>query len=96
MTIIMPLFIAWVLVTLTFGALLLYRSRLTRKESDWINLTDDAREEQAIQAQTIIEMKARKLTVPIRALGALSILLILVMLGVWVYQGITTQPPISG
>jgi len=95
MSLYVVLFSVWGLVTVVFAALLLYRARLTNQESDWINLTDDAREERAIQAQTIIEMKTRKLTVPIRALGTLSVVLLLVILGVWIYYGITTPPPIS-
>ncbi len=88
------LFGTWGLITIAFAVLLLYRARLTSQESDWIDLTDDEREERAIQAQTIIEMKTRKLTFPIRALGTLSVLLILFIVGFWLYQGIMTPPPI--
>jgi hypothetical protein len=87
------LFTVWGLITLTLIALLIYRSRLTREESDWIPLTDDAREERAIQIQTTIEMKTRKLSLPIRALGIASVLMLLVILGFWLYQGIMTPPP---
>jgi hypothetical protein len=83
----------WGLVTLTFVALLIYRSRLTRQETDWIPLTDDAREESAIKNQSIIEMKTHKLTLPIRALGGLSVLLLVVILVYWVYTGVMTPPP---
>jgi len=84
---------AWVAVTLTFAILLLYRRSLTKQESDWIPLTDDVKEDKAIQAQTIIEMKTRKLTVPIRALGTLSIVLLLVILGFWMFHSLMTPPP---
>ena len=87
------LFVVWALVTVVLIALLVYRSRLTRQESDWIDLTDDEREERAIQTQTMIEKKTQKLTWPIRGLSALSAALLLLMLGVWVYQGISSQPP---
>ncbi len=83
----------WAVITVVFFALLIYRSRLTKQESDWIPLTDDAREDRAIQSQTIIETKTRKLTVPIRALGVLSITILLFMLGYWLYMGIMTPPP---
>ena len=89
----MGLFFAWGLVTIALVGLLVYRSRLTSQESDWIPLTDDDREDRAIRAQTVIEMKAQKLVWPIRALGALSVVLLLVILGFWVYNGITTPPP---
>jgi hypothetical protein len=88
----MGLITAWGLVTIALVVLLLYRSRLESKEADWIPLTDDAREERAIQAQTVVEMRAGKLLWPIRALGALSIVLLLVMIGYWFYLGITTSP----
>lgn len=84
---------AWGLVTIALVALLIYRSRLESKEADWIDLTDDAREERAIKEQTIIETKARKLTWPIRALGTVSVVLLLVIVGLWLYQGLTTPPP---
>ena len=92
MTTYIGLFSVWGLITIVFCVLLIYRSRLTSRESDWIPLTDDAKEEKAIQEQTIIEMKTHKLLVPIRALGTLSFVLLLVILGFWIYNGITTPP----
>ena len=83
----------WGVVTITFIALLLYRRSLTTRESDWIPLTDDAKEDSAIQAQTIIEMKTRRLTVPIRALGTASLVLLLVVVGFWIFHSINTPPP---
>jgi hypothetical protein len=83
----------WAVITAVFFALVVCRSRLTKQESDWIPLTDDAKEDKAIQAQTIIDMKARKFTWPIRLLGAASIGMLLVMLGYWLYTGIMTPPP---
>lgn len=87
------LLLVWGVITVIFIVLLVYRSRLTKQESDWIPLTDDDREERAIQSQTIIEMKTRKLTIPIRVLGTASVVMLLVILAVWLYQGITTPPP---
>ena len=84
--------LTWAVITITFAVLLIYRRSLTKRESDWIPLTDDAREDNAIQAQTIIEMKTRKLTLPIRALGTLSFLILLVIVGVWIYHTIYTPP----
>ena len=34
---------AWGVITIAFAVLLLYRRSLTKNESDWIPLTDDAR-----------------------------------------------------
>ena len=93
MTTLTTLITVWGVLTLAFVILLIYRSRLTKTETDWIPLTDDEREEHAIEEQTIIEMKARKLTLPIRALGTASVVLVLVILGFWLYVAINTPPP---
>jgi len=73
------LFVVWGLVTIVFFGLVFYRSRITKKESDWIPLSEDAREEQAIEAQKVSEMKSHKLDLPIRALGAAWVILLLVL-----------------
>jgi len=85
--------LAWGVVTVVFVVLLLYRRSLTKNEADWIPLTDDAKEDKAIQTQTVIEMKTRKLTIPIRALGTISLLMLLVIVGFWVYHTLFTPPP---
>jgi uncharacterized membrane protein (UPF0182 family) len=85
--------LVWGVITITFASLLLYRRSFTKRESDWIPLSDDAREDKAIQAQTIIEMKTRRLTIPIRALGTLSVVLLLVIVGLWLAHSIFTPPP---
>ncbi len=82
----------WGVITITFAVLLLYRRSLTKNESDWIPLTDDSKEDKAIAAQTVIEMKTKKLTIPIRALGTLSIVLLLVILGFWLHHTLYTPP----
>jgi Na+/melibiose symporter-like transporter len=85
----------WGLVTILLFALLFYRSRITKKESDWIPLSDDAKEEQAIETQKVSEMKSHKLDLPIRALGALSVIMLLVIVVFWFYHGIMTPPPMT-
>jgi uncharacterized ion transporter superfamily protein YfcC len=95
MDIMVALFVAWGLVTIVFLALVFYRSRLTRKETDWIPLSDDAREEQAIEAQKLIEKKTHKFDLPIHALGTVWVIMLLVVVGFWFYHGITTPPPIA-
>ena len=89
------LFVAWGLVTILFFGLIFYRSRITKKESDWIPLSGDAKEEQAIETQKVSEMKSHKLDVPIRALGAISVVMLLVVIGFWLYRGIMTPPPMA-
>ena len=86
---------AWGLVTGALIVLYICRSRLQSKEADWISLTDDAREDQAIKEQTVVDKKAHKFDWPIWALGLLSVVLLLLIVGYFVYSGITTQPPQS-
>lgn len=88
------LFTVWGVITLLFLVLVVYRSRLTKKETDWIPLSGDAKEEQAIEAQKVIEVKSHKITIPIRALGVAWVVLAVVIVGFWFYHGITTPPPI--
>lgn len=88
------MFIVWGVITVLFLGLVFYRSRLTKTETDWIPLSDDAKEAQAIEKQTIIEQKTRKFAIPIRALGVLWVVMLVVMIGFWFYHGITTPPPI--
>jgi len=84
----------WAAITAVFIILLLYRRSLNKAETDWIPLTDDAKEDKAIQAQTVIEMKTQKLTVPIRTLGSLSVVMLLVIIGFWLYHAINAVPTI--
>ena len=84
---------AWGLVT--GGLIILYicRSRLESKEADWIPLSDDAREEKAIKEQTVIDKKAHRFDKPIWVLGGLSVVLLLFIVGYFLYSGITASPP---
>jgi nitrate reductase NapE component len=89
------LIVVWAVITVAFIVLLLYRGKLTSHEADWIPLTDDAKEERAIRAQTVVEMKAKKLTIPIRTLGTLSVVLLLAIFGLWLYQSIYGPPRVQ-
>jgi cell division septal protein FtsQ len=95
MDIMIALFAIWGLVTILFVVLVFYRSRISKKETDWIPLSGDAREEKAIEAQKVSEMKIRKLGFPIHALGAAWVVVALVIVGFWFYHGITTPPPVK-
>jgi uncharacterized ion transporter superfamily protein YfcC len=86
------LLIVWGVFAILFFALLFYRSRITQKESDWIPLSDDAREEQAIETQKVSEAKSHKLDLPIRILGTLSVIMVFVIFGFWLYHGLMTPP----
>jgi hypothetical protein len=89
------LFAVWGLVTILFLALVFYRSRFTKRETDWIPLSGDAREEKAIEAQKVAETKSHKFDLPIRALGVLWVIILLVVVGFWLYHGIMTPPPVA-
>jgi len=89
------LFAVWVLVTILFLILVFYRSRITKTETDWIPLSDDSKEDKAIEAQKVSEMKGHKLDPPIRLLGWLSVIMIFVVVGFWIYHGIMTPPPMA-
>jgi hypothetical protein len=96
MNILVGLLAAWGGVTLALVVLLIYRARLESKESDWIPLTDDAREERAIQQQMALEKKTHKLDWPIRILGILCVLLLLAA-GAWfLYSEFMRAPTVSG
>ena len=84
----------WAVITVLFLVLVFVRSRMTKKETDWIPLSDDAKEDQAIETQNVIEMKTHKFAIPIRALGVLWVVMAVVIVGFWFYHGITTPPPI--
>jgi hypothetical protein len=83
MTINEVLFVVWVLITCALVALLVFRSRLIAQEGDWINLNAED-EQRAAQTLTMVEEKTERLRWPIRGLSALSAVLLVVMIGVWV------------
>lgn len=89
----MVLITTWMLVTVLLIFLYLYRSRLESKETDWIPLTEDSREEKAIREQQTLERKVHKFDRPIQALGAISVVLLLTTLTYWAYMGLSTPPP---
>jgi hypothetical protein len=83
MTVNEVLFVAWVLVTCALVALLVFRSRLIAQEGDWINLNAED-EQRAAQTLSMVEQKTGKLRWPIRGLSALSAVLLVAMISVWV------------
>ena len=96
MNMLVGLLAAWGGVTVALVALILYRARLESKETDWIPLTDDAREDRAIQQQITLEKQTHKLTWPIRILGVLCVVLLLAS-GVWfLYVEFSRSSTLSG
>ena len=81
------------LVTIVFGVfaiglilLLIYRSTLTMHEDEALYLDDASAHMQ--QEQTELLVKVNRLTVPVWVFGAGSGVLLLVLAGMFIYQGL--------
>ena len=82
----MLLFVVWGVLTAALVILLIYRSTLTMQEDDQLFL--DAAESHMEQEQIQLMQKVNKLNPLVRWLGAASGLLILVIAGLAIYQGL--------
>jgi Tfp pilus assembly protein PilN len=87
MSLISVLLILWGLLTTVLIVLLIYRSTLTMHEDDQLFL--DESESHMEQEQKEILQKFNRIRPLIRVLAATSVLLILVIAGLWVYQTLT-------
>ncbi len=86
MSLLMILSIAWFTVTGILVVLLIYRSTLTMHEDDQLFL--DEAESHMQQEQTELLARMNRIQPYVRLFGAASGVLIIVMAGVWVWQGI--------
>jgi hypothetical protein len=80
------LLIAWGILTGVLIVLLIYRSTLTMHEDDSIFLNET--ESQMHKDQMEVLVKMRKLTPIVKVLGALSGVMILIIAGLFIYQGL--------
>lgn len=80
------LLIAWGLVTTVFIILLIRRSLLTIREDDQLFL--DAAEAHMAAEQRMIVAKISALSRPLLTTGIASGVLLLVIAGVWLYEGL--------
>ena len=80
---------AWGALTTVLIVLLIYKSTLSMHEDDSIMLNDTGSQMQKDQAEVLAKM--RKLTPIVRILGALSGLMILVIAGLFIYQGLNAS-----
>src|SRR5882762_11151672 len=80
------LLVAWGILTGILIILLIYRSTLTMHEDDSIFLNET--ESQMEKDQVEILAKVNKITPILKVLGALSGVMILVIAGLFVYQGL--------
>jgi len=86
MTTIIGLLIAWGILTGILIILLIYKSTLTMHENDSIDLHET--ESQMHKDQVEVLNKMKKIAPIVKVLGALSGLMILVIAGLFIYQGL--------
>jgi hypothetical protein len=80
------LLIAWGVITAVFIVILIWRSLLTNREDDQIFL--DAAEEHMAAEQRALVAKITALSRPLMITGIVSGMLILVIAGLWLYEGL--------
>jgi hypothetical protein len=78
--------VLWGIFTVCLIILLIYRSTLTMHEDDQLFL--DEANSHLQQEQTELLTKVNRLTVPVWVMGAGSGLLLLVLAGMFIYQGL--------
>jgi len=76
----------WGVLTAILIVLLIYRSTLTMREDDQLFLNDS--ESHMQQEQIEVMKRVSKVNPLVRVFGAASGLLILVIAGMWIYQGL--------
>jgi len=81
------LLIVWGVLTAVLVILLIYRSTLAMREDDQLFLNDSESHMQVEQQQVIARLN--KVNLPVRILGGASGLLILVIAGLWIYEGLS-------
>jgi len=80
------LLVIWGVLTTILVVLLIYRSTLSMHEDDQLFL--DQSESHMEKEQTALIARMNKLQLPLRFLGAASGLLILIIFGMWIWQGL--------
>ena len=85
----MLLFIAWGVLTAVLVVLLIYRSTLTMQEDDQLFLGES--ESHMEHEHMVLMNKVNKLNPLVKWLTAASGVLILVIAGIWIYQGLSAS-----
>lgn len=80
------LLISWAVITCVLIVLVIYRSILSNKEEDQLFL--DTAEDYIAKDQREIVARLMRLSRPITALGVLSGVLLLVIAGMWIWEGL--------
>ena len=81
------LMILWGVLTAVLVILLIYRSTLAMREDDQLFLNESESHMQIEQQQVISRLN--KVNLPVRILGGASGLLILIIAGMWIYEGLS-------
>src|SRR5208282_2979163 len=89
MTPMFMLLVAWGILTAILIILLIYKSTLTMHEDDSIFLNES--ESQIHKDQVEVLAKMKKIGPIVKVLGALSGVMILVIAGLFIYQGLTNS-----
>jgi hypothetical protein len=89
MSLLISLLIVWGALTTILVLLVIYRSTLTMHEEDHLFLDDCESHMQAEQDE--VHRKVCKVNPWVRIFSAASGMLILVIAGIWLYQGITMR-----
>jgi Tfp pilus assembly protein PilN len=80
------LLIVWGVLTTILIVLLIYRSTLTMQEDDQLFLNESESHMQTEQTELL--MKVNRITPVVKILGAVSGVMILVIAGLFIYQGL--------
>jgi uncharacterized membrane protein SpoIIM required for sporulation len=81
----------WGVLTAVLVILLIYRSTLTMQEDDQLFL-EESESHMALEQQVLMA-KVNKINPLVKILGAASGVLILVIVGIFVYQGLNNNMP---
>ncbi len=81
------LLIIWGVLTGVLIILLIYRSTLAMHEDDQLFLNESESHMQVEQQEVIARLN--KVNLPVRILGGASGLLILIIAGMWIYEGLS-------
>ncbi len=87
MSVLTGLLVIWGLVTAVLIVLLIYRSTISMQEDDQLFLGDTASAMQ--REQELVLNRLNRLQMPLRVTGAASGFLILLIFGMWLWQGMS-------
>lgn len=79
--------VVWAVLTALLIILLIYRSTLSMHEEDQLFLDESQKQMETEQAE--IHSRMNRTQWPMRVLGAASGMLILLIAGLWVYEGLS-------